>query len=565
MYIPNLDFFTTNIEEADSCMLVIDYYKKQNAIEEIKHWKSKLLTKIKEVNNDDYYDYDFFGRVEVKEKINAKASKYFIDDPEDFKKFTEITLLLNYKINPLNNKTLKDRSENTSLDYYTKINTNNELIEIDEIIQLIKNFNIEEKTKFDELFISHFKAYLLKNNFEDFFNQISEAIFTTDKLIIQNIFNAIIENLNKLKIEFVKSQKFKESADVKKLYNLLIEKKVQIDVLNNRSFADILPELNSDILLLLIKNDFNKGLNFLNEILNLKTDHQLLLDFFKKISQYLELEYFITDSVKCNQLLEVLLKIKHNDSDKKSELKAIYLFSLGAVDASQKYLDKISSKSIKKNTLKLICEKAIEVQEFNFLLTNIKLWVDDNQLLKKFLTICIEKELDDYLSKIYLSMDKDLFLDKVIEILVVNKRDYEIQSLITKFPHKKDTINLQYNKNIENRITVEIENILSGDNYLKMLDLISSYPTKKTFIEFKVEELLRKKQKDNTDFTKALPENNIINLLVLFINNYNILKYLLLEKSKLDLLSNANSEFLIQAEKVFDLTVWKSTISEKNS
>ena len=75
MYIPNFDFFTTNIEDAESCMLVIDYYKNQNAIDEIKQWKSKLLNKIKEVNNDDYYDDEFFGRVEVKEKINLKASK----------------------------------------------------------------------------------------------------------------------------------------------------------------------------------------------------------------------------------------------------------------------------------------------------------------------------------------------------------------------------------------------------------------------------------------------------------------------------------------------------------
>jgi hypothetical protein len=137
----------------------------------------------------------------------------------------------------------------------------------------------------------------------------------------------------------------------------------------------------------------------------------------------------------------------------------------------------------------------------------------------------------------------------------------EIHNLITKFPQKKDTINLLYNNHLENRTAVEIENILSSDNYLEMLDLISSYPTKKTFIEFKVEELLRKKQKDNTDFTKAMSENNIITLLVLFINNYNILKYLLLEKSKLELLLKENSEFINEAEKVFDLTVWKSKIN----
>jgi hypothetical protein len=561
MLIPNFDYFTANIEDADNCMLVIDYYKNQNAIEEVKQWKSKLLNKIKEVNNDDYYDYEFFGRVDVKEKINLKASKYFTDDPEEFKKFTEITLLLNEKIKPLNNKSLKDQSGVSSYDDVVDINIGDDLIEIDLIIQLLKNFKVEEKSEFDERFISQFKGYLLKNKYKDFSNQILETIFSRDQFLIPILFSTILENLNKLKNEFIKSQKFSESAEIRNLYVKILESKIDYDISNNRKFDEIFPELNSDLLLLFIRKDFNKGLSLLYEILNLKTEHQILLDFFKKISQYLELKYFIADSVKFNKLLELLLKIKHNDTDKKIEFKAIYAFSLGAVEASQKYLDKISSKTIKKNTLKLICEKAIEIQEYNFLITNFNLWVDDYQLLNRFLTICVENDLEENLSKLYLSMNKDIFLDKIIDILVEKKHDNEIHNLISKFPQKKDTINLLYNNHLENRTAVEIEKILSGDNYLKMLDLINSYPTKRTFIEFKVEELLRIKQKDNTDFTKTMSEDNIITLLVLFINNYNILKYLLLEKSKLELMLKENAEFINEAEKVFDLTIWKSKIN----
>ena len=109
MYIPNLDYYIKSIKDAKICMVFIDFFEKNNAISEKQFWKAKLLDTLIEINNDDYYNYNFHGNIEVKDKIINEASKYFSNDDKEFREFLSITLSQKEKLKPLNNRVLKER------------------------------------------------------------------------------------------------------------------------------------------------------------------------------------------------------------------------------------------------------------------------------------------------------------------------------------------------------------------------------------------------------------------------------------------------------------------------
>ena len=140
MYVyPNLDYFIKSIKDAEICMVFIDFFEKNKAISEKQFWKEKLLDTLIEINNDDYYNYNFHGNIEVKDKIINQASKYFSNDDKEFREFLSITLSQKEKLKPINNRVLKARLNDSKIKVENTSDEKQIIVEKNEFIRLFQS------------------------------------------------------------------------------------------------------------------------------------------------------------------------------------------------------------------------------------------------------------------------------------------------------------------------------------------------------------------------------------------------------------------------------------------
>lgn len=552
-YFPNPDFFAKNIDDAKVIMHLIDFFSKNNFSDDVEKWENRLLDKLELVNNDEYFNYTFFSTSQ-KDEINKNASKYFIDDPNRFQEFLKVTLSIESKIKPENNKFLRQSIENNFSDNRIEAAKNRKENLVEEFRLLVSDFSIERK----DYFFDQFREKLT-NSIEsvEFVREISVAVQNQNEKVVPILFNIIIECLNSICFEQTKSQHYEKANETKTLIRQFNEQKVVFDLTKNRSFQELLPEVTTVSFDIFLRKDFKKGIEFLEELVKFDKEHKLLLELGKYFGEPLKLRNYIQSNYDVNSLIVIFLNLKIYQNDRKNLVVAIFFFNLDNLNYAQKYLNKIKSPSLKKEFFDSIWIVSFNKGDYEFLIENLPLWINEDSCLETFIKMCIDKGLESYTNKIFELSNKDKFFEKVIKILYHQNNEHLIFDFSKKYPKYINTIDSILDKLTENHLDFEIGNSITQNTCMKIDEYLKRYPGKRLFIENKVANYLQQKQKNDFDIHQLMNDKDIIILIALFHNNYEILKYLIFEKAKRILVLNEENDFDELLNSFLDLEVWK--------
>ena len=565
-FFPDLNYFLKSIKEAEICMVFIDFFERNNAKFEQQYWKNKLLDALIEINNDDYYNTFFSDEgTQPMDKVTKEAANYFSTNDDDFRKYLLITLSLNSKLRPLNNKALKDKIKDAKAgNKKINIEENLEVHENDYIglfHSIIFNYNEENAKK-------HYESIKLVDNQQliTIFELIIKEVLLADKKTASIALANIINNITSLKSKIIRRQDYESAVKLIEVTRHVTIKKIEFDIENQRTFDEIMPELNNDMLVEILKFNFKKGIEFVDYLLEKDNKHHCLINLFLHFATFSDNIYINKQPEIPTDLLLRLLQININKVDEKNALKAIFAFESGIkskyIDSTQKFFDKIVSPQIKSSTIKLIWSKAF-LNSYNvFLLKNIAFWKDDKSLLEKYILNCVAENRNQEINEIYSLVPSEYFFRILIQINFDNDNEEEIQKLVTKFPKNEDLIKKIENEFLEAKIVRSVESILIKGNFKKLIPIINRYPNKSRFIEETVESFFRSKQSDAEDIGKFIFAEDIPVIITLYNQNRNILRYMLFEKTKRAIFLNENIETLNELENILDLDIWKQTIQK---
>lgn len=565
MYIPNLDYYIKSIKDAKICMVFIDFFEKNNAISEKQFWKAKLLDTLIEINNDDYYNYNFHGNIEVKDKIINEASKYFSNDDKEFREFLSITLSQKEKLKPLNNRVLKERLNDSKIKVENAYDEKQIIFEKNEFITLFQSLiyiSIEANS------LKYYDAIkvLNKQQLGDIFEQIVNELLLIEIKLIPIAFNKLIINIIYLEKSLKNRQDYENTAKIPEVKKFVITKKIAFDIETHRTFDEIMEDFNDNILLDFLQVNFNKGLEFIDYLLDKDNKHPYLIKLFLHYSSFNDHNYFEVETKIFTELLLRLLKININRPDEKNAFKAILVFETGIknknTDSAQKFIDKISSSEIKSSVIKVIWNQAHLMSYSAFLIKNITYWKNNKSLLKKYILKCMAEERNQEIIEIHSLIPSNDFFSIIIQTYIDNEN--EIQNLFAKFPENEIIITKIYNEYIENKIRMNVEKILNEGKFKKIIPIINRYPNKSKFIEMLVESYFCAKQKE-WDSLSFITINDISVLIILYSQNHTILKYMLFEKAKRVLILKEDIESLNELENIIDLDIWKQTLQNQIS
>lgn len=560
-YLLDPDIFTRNIIDAEVIMLAIDFFEKNNLPNNVETWKVRLLEQLKLVNKDEYYNYNI-SQIEQKDLINKKASKYFIDDDEKSHEFIKVSLSIDSKIKPDNNKSLRQSIQDSDLSNSFKTYKSQKINSIDDFALIVNEFSIENK----DLFIVEFKnkISILINSFDSnlFVNDLSVLVLKQDVKLIPILFSIIIESLNSLYLQLLKSGNYEKVNQVKSLIKLFDEKKYLFYFIEERSFNELLAEFNIHSFDLFLKKDFQKGVDFLNQLVNLKKDHQLLFEIGNYYGDLNNLSFFIESNYDVNVLLLIFLNLKIYNHDKHNFVASFFNCNLGKFDLSMKFFTDIKSDSLKIELIDFIWMRLIKNQEYDFLVENLIYWINKVKYIEKFIQLCCDNKLDIYLNKVFDLLDKDLFFEIIVKYYIEKKNELEIINLCIKYMNYKSKIDLIYNSYLEKYLEKEIESAITNSNCSCIPELIKYYPDKALFVEKLVLKYLLSKHKYEFNINYLMNDDDIIILIALFQRNYEILKLSIFEKAKRVLLLNEDSLIKEPINSILDLEVWKLAIKK---
>ena len=566
MYVyPNLDYFIKSIKDAEICMVFIDFFEKNKAISEKQFWKEKLLDTLIEINNDDYYNYNFHGNIEVKDKIINQASKYFSNDDKEFREFLSITLSQKEKLKPINNRVLKARLNDS------KIKVENTSVEKQIIVEKNEFIRLFQSLIYISIEVNSLKFYdaikiLNKQQLENIFEDIVNELLLIDIKLIPIAFNKLISNIIYLEKSFKNRQDYENLVKMPAVKKFVLAKKIAFDIESHRTFDEIMQDFNDNILVDFLKVNFNKGIEFIDYLLDKDNKHPYLIKLFLHYSGFYDNNYFEGQTKILTELLLRLLQINIYRPDEKNAFKAIFVFESGVknknIDSTQKFIDKISSSKIKSSVIKVIWNQAHLMAHNAFLIKNITYWKDDKNLLKKYILTCIAEQRNQEIIEIYSLIPSNDFFSIIIQTYIDNEN--EIQNLFTKFPEDEIIITKIYNECIENKIRMNLEKILNEGDFKKIIPIINLYPNKSKFIEILIESYFCAKQKE-WDSLSFITINDISVIIILYSQNHAILKYMLFEKAKRVLILKEDIESLNELENILNLDIWKQTLQNQIS
>jgi hypothetical protein len=557
-YIPDPDFFAKNIDDAKVIMHTIDFFSKNNFLDDVEKWKNRLLHKLELVNNDEYFNYDFFSTSQ-KDAINKNASKYFIHDPKRFQEFLKVSLSIESKIKPENNKFLRQSNQNSFSSNPIEADKSQKENSLEEFRFLVSDFSIERK----DYFLAQFKQKLTNSSEPvEFVREISDAIHNHNENVVPTLFNLIIECLNSFYFEQIKSQYYEKASETKTLIKLFNEQKVVFDLTFNRSFQDLLPEITTLSFDIFLRKDFKKGIEFLNELVIFDKEHKLLLELGKYYAKLSNLRYYIQSNYDINSLVVIFLNLKIYKNDQKNLFIAFFFYNLGNLNYAQNYINKIKSLSLKKEFFDSIWMVSFNKGDYEFLIENLPLWINEDSCLETFIQMCINKGLESYTNRIFELSNKVKFFEKVVKIFFYQNNENLILDFSKKYPNYINTIDTILDRLIENHLDFEIGNSINQNSCVKIFEYLKKYPIKSLYIEKKVANYLQHKQKNEFDNHQLMNDEDLIILITLFHSNYEILKYSIFEKAKRILVLNEENDFNELLNSILDLEVWKLSIQK---
>jgi hypothetical protein len=566
LLIQDPDTYLKNIVDAKAIIHVLDFFEKQKHLREKERWKTILLEKLETINNDEYYNYNLFSKVGQKEDIYREASGYFIEENESFIKFLDITMAIQEKIKPENNKQLRaDGNSETNLPY-TQPNKNNDILNsyFMELGLLVDNFSIEKRDNFINDFNIKTENYLNNselNNIDQFpelVNQLSKEILKHETKSVLVLFLTIIDNLHVHFLNEVRAQHYEKESLLEQLIYLFRGHKLSYDIFINRDFEELIPELNKESFDILLKQDFNKGIAILKYLVNLDVKHPLLSEAGKFYGELKNLEPFIDQQKNLNFLISIFFKLEIYSREKKIVIIAFQNFHKGRLDITLKYLE-ISSTDSRRELIDFIWPKLVNEENYDFLIKTISIWIKNEENVKHFIKICLENKLSNYLDVIFELCKKEFYFDIIIEIYFDQKNDFAINQLRARYAAYLDIINPIFDNKLETYLNSEVMSSLESGSAIRIFQLMTAYINKRSYIENLVENYFGKEP----NLKKIMSEDDIIILISFFHSNYNILKYLIFEKAKRLLTLNEATDLAAPIYSILDLEVWEAVIKKK--
>jgi hypothetical protein len=472
-------------------------------------------------------------------------------------------LAIDSKIKPDNNKSIRQ-----SIQYSVQSNsfTTYESQKINSIIDdfalIVKELSIKNKDLFIIEFKNKISIYIDSFDSNIFVNDLSVLVLKQDVKLITILFSISIESLNNLRFDYLKSSNYEKASQVALLFKLLDDKKHLFCFLEERSFNELLSEFNIHSFDLFLKKDFQKGVDFLNELVNQNQDHQLLFEIANYYTDLNNLSFYIESNYDVNVLLVIFLNLKIYNHDKHNFVASFFNCNLGKFDLSRKFLASVKSDSLKIELIDFIWMRLFENKEYDFLVENLIYWISKVKYIEKFIKLCCDNKLDIYLNKAFDLIDKDLFFEIIVKYYIDKKNELEIINLSIKYMNFKSKIDIIYNSYLEKYLEKEIESAITNSNCSIIPELIKYYPGKNLFVEKLVLKYLLSKHKYEFNINYLMKDDDIIILIALFHHNYEILKLSIFEKAKRVLVLNEDSLIKEPLNSILDLEVWKMTIKK---
>jgi hypothetical protein len=537
---------------------MVDYYKKKGMHELADVWKNKIYEKIRIINSDDFYDNTNFGVVGTSDKYSAKASEYFMDNDDGFKRLVETSLLFDSKIIP--------RFKYLRAEEYAETNNNpeykldafriylNNLSDILAQVQRVGDLSIWI-SGMEKICTRLFSAN--QETIDKVWFQLLQIIGKKEMSISSTIYTNTLKFLNEKRIDSRRRQDYQREVTIRALIPQTIRAKVVFDLSNNYDIQYFALQYSLDEYLAVLEVDAEKAIHVLLYLIENSPESQLLADIKLYLVSVGNICKLKINDVQLSELSAVLQQYYEDDNDRKYVYNTIRHITEKDLQKVLNSFEKIENRDVKVLFLEEAWMFIAERELLEFLWQNAELWNEKTtMLIDKLIGYYIIKYDFDTLHELFGQVEHKAFFTSIFKYLLNNDRASYIETIKNTYTEHQDLIDVilkdQYPHYARKKIAESLEkgdftmlheHVAEGDKY----NPISERTLRECLYDFII---------------GGYKKGNVLNdeirdfLLAVFSSNYEILYLLLLDKIRKDLKSGSNVGFVKQAENIINLEVF---------
>lgn len=548
--------FNQSVQDLQSCFAMADYYKKKGMHELADVWKNKIYEKIRIINSDDFYDNTIFGVVGTSDKYSAKASEYFMDNDDDFKRLIETSLLFDTKIIPRNLKHLRFE-EDTVFQKPAEYKPDVLRIHLNNLSDILVQVH---KTADPSIWISGMEKIctaLFSANQETInkvWFQLLQIIGKKEMSMAPFIYTGILKFLNEKRIDSRRRQDYQREVTIRALIPQTIRAKVAFDLSNNHDIQYFALHYSVDEYLAVLEVDAEKAIHVLLYLIENSPESQLLADIKSYLVSVGNICKLKINDVQLSELSAVLQQYYEDDNDRKYVYSTIRHITEKDLQKALNSFDKIENRDVKVLFLEEAWLFIADRELLEILTQNAELWNKKSpMLIDKLVGYCIRENDLDTLHELHGQVEHKAFFTSIFKYLLNNDRAEYIEKFKNTYSEHQDLMDTilrdQYPYYARKKIAESIdkgdftmlhEHVAEGDKY----NPISERTLRECLYDFII---------------GGYKKGNVLNdeirdfLLAVFSSNYEILYLLLLDKIRKDLKSGSNVGFVKQAENIINL------------
>jgi hypothetical protein len=557
MIIPNFELFDKSIQDLEVCLDIFKYFKNNGADKNMQLWSDQIHEKIGIINRDDFYNHQYFSPVSMPDQSSKKALELFTDDDVAFQELLHTSLLVQGKIKPDNIKHLKSLLTDNPINKNLPTDNHKEYaVIIDDVLDdvhqkkdLHKWITFYETIKKDFFSLNH-------DIIKSLWVFILDKINTKKLLLANSLYGHLRDELNKMKIHCRKVQNYELEMTVRDLMDLTVKFKVRYDYHNAKPLSEVLFAYSIDEFLHLIQLDCVMAANLISEMAKAKVGIPLVAEikkYFKGFDCfYLFKQLGNVDHV-CLFVFELSALYK-DDNDCKYGYKAMCHLYGGRLSAAIKSFDKIENKSQKITFLEKSFTTFMQLRLSEFLINYIDLWSCNEDLIKKYLKVAL-KEIEVYnLNRLYETADKNLYFILILQFYFEKGDWCSIRNLNIEYPEDTAKINALFDEQYPFYLSKHLENVLlTGESHL-IIRFFKEHRNADIF-----EKTLLKVLKYNAnqfEATDQVLDDSVLDcFLYAYPTNFELVKLLLFEKIKKEIMLDKNSMLLNKARRNMEIDI----------
>ncbi len=551
--------FNQSVQDLQSCFAMVDYYKKKGMHELADVWKNKIYEKIRIINSDDFYDNTNFGVVGTSDKYSAKASEYFMDNDDGFKRLIETSLLFDTKIIPRNLKHLRFEADTVfqkPAEYKPDVlrihlnNLSDLLVQVHKTADLSIWISGMEKIC-TRLFLSN------QETIDKVWFQLLQIIGKKEMSISSIIYSNTLQFLHEKRIDSRRRQDYQREVTIRALIPQTIRAKVMFDLSNNYDIQYFALQYFLDEYLAVLEVDAEKAIHVLLYLIENSPGSQLLADIKSYLVSVGNICKLKINDVQLSELSAVLQQYYEDDNDRKYVYSTIRHITEKDLQKALNSFGKIENRDVKVLFLEEAWMFIAERELLELLWQNAELWNEKTtMLIDKLIGYYIIKYDFDTLHQLYGQVEHKAFFTSIFKYLLNNDHASYIETFKNTYTEHQDLMDIILKDQYPLYARKKIAESLVKDDFIMLCEHFSDRNKYNPISEKSLRECLY-------DFIiGGYKKGNELNdeirnfLLAKFSSNYEILYLLLLDKIRKDLKSGSNVGFVQQAEKIINLDVF---------